>query len=138
MLFHSAGDAIRAAAKHPVPIKELVGFDRVVVTPDTPGMVSFLVGDWQLSLVDENGDRQLVKGDHTITVTNGVDQTVHFPVPVPVSRVVDTVPPVPAPYSPPPPPQPTGTWLCAHDGQQQKCMPTGGTLSKSGCASTCK
>lgn len=29
MAYHSVGPAIRAAAKHPVPIKELVAFERV-------------------------------------------------------------------------------------------------------------
>jgi len=138
MLFHAAGDEVRAAAKHPVPIRELIGFDRVHVEAGVSAYVSFTLTEHHLGLVDENGNRQLVAGDHTIQVSNGLDQGASFTIHVPESKVLDTVPPVPAPYSPPPPPTPQGTWLCAHSGSDKICMPVGGTLSKGNCESSCK
>ena len=129
---------MRAAAKHPVPIRELVGFERVHVDAGASTSVSFTLTENHLGLVDENGDRQLVAGGHTIQVSNGLDEGESFTIHVQGNKVLDTVPPVPAPYSPPPPPAPQGTWLCAHSGSDKKCMPTGGTLSKGECESSCK
>lgn len=139
LLYHSAGEAIGSGAKHPVPIKELVGFERVHVSQGAPQTVTFAVGATQLGLVDQNGNRQLVQGDHVIEVSSGDQQNAQrFVVSVGHSRVLDTVPPVPAPYSPPPPPAPQGTWMCAHSGSDKVCRPTGGTLSKGDCMKTCK
>ncbi len=141
MLYHSAGDAIRSTEKHPVPIKELVGFERVQVSEGVPGTATFKVGANQLGLVDQDGNRQLIKGDHTITVSNGVGPEMragyHFIVNVAESRVLDTVPPVPAPYSPPPSPPSQGSWLCSHSGSDKKCVPTGGSQSKGDCMRSC-
>eukprot|EP00039_Didymoeca_costata_P030626 m.30608 g.30608 ORF g.30608 m.30608 type:complete len:811 (-) comp8218_c0_seq1:49-2481(-) len=95
MVFHSVGDAIRKAANHSVPLKELVGFDRVHATTSQSASTSFVIGPNQLGLVDENGDKQLIKGDHTIVVTNGVDFSATFPVTVETSALLKSVPKMP-------------------------------------------
>ena len=55
--------ALRAtlSAKHPVPIKELVAFDRVAVGPAAAAAVTFMIGPNQLALVDETGNSMLVR-----------------------------------------------------------------------------
>ena len=96
LLFHSAGDAIRSAAKHPVPIRQLVGFERVTVAAGAPpATITFAVGPNQLGLVDQDGNTQLVAGQHTATVTNGADFSSAFPIDVAHSRTLRTVPPCP-------------------------------------------
>ena len=73
MAYHSVGKDVKAAAKHPVPIKELVAFERVTVTSGTPASVAFEIGPQQLGLVDETGTTQLLKvhaqAVHHFTVT---------------------------------------------------------------------
>ena len=75
MVFHRVGAAIKAAAKHPVPMKELVGFERVHVSSGTAGSAEFKIGPNQMGLVDAKGNKQLVKGGHHLDITNGVDLT---------------------------------------------------------------
>ena len=49
-----------------------MGFERVTVAAaGTPASVTFTVGANQLGLVDEDGNTQLVAGDHSIEVSNG-------------------------------------------------------------------
>jgi hypothetical protein len=96
MAFHSVSESIRSAAKHPVPLKELVAFDRVQATAATPATVQFEIGPNQLGLVDEDGNRQLVKGQHSIQITNGAGYSQHFPIVVAESKVLVTVPRMPA------------------------------------------
>ena len=97
MAYHSAGPAIRAAAKHPVPIKELVAFERVAVTSGSPVTVAFEIGDQQLGLVDETGTKQLVKGDHVVEISNGAGFSEKFTMSVSAAKVLATVPPMPPP-----------------------------------------
>eukprot|EP01043_Picozoa_sp_COSAG02_P002324 COSAG02_NODE_53_length_44062_cov_22.860223_34_plen_45_part_01 len=44
MAYHSVGPAIRAAANHPVPIKELVAFERVAGKKSNVGYRGVCVG----------------------------------------------------------------------------------------------
>ena len=96
MAFHSVGSPIRAAAKHPVPIKELVAFERLSLSGSTPATVQLHIGPQQLGLVDETGTKQLVAGAHTITVTNGNSFSQAFVVQVAASEVLIRVPAMPA------------------------------------------
>ena len=97
MVFHRVGAAIKAAAKHPVPMKELVGFERVHVSSGTAGSAEFKIGPNQMGLVDAKGNKQLVKGEHHLDITNGVELTWSKTVTVAEAAVLVTVPPMPAP-----------------------------------------
>ena len=92
MVYHSVSDAIRSAAKHPVPMKELIDFERVTVAKDETATVSFTVGENQLGMVDENGDRQLIAGDHTVIISNGNVNHQVFVIKVVENKVLDVVP----------------------------------------------
>lgn len=54
--------------------------------------VDFTIGENQLGLVDENGDRQLIAGVHQITISNGSNNQASFDVVVKESKVLDVVP----------------------------------------------
>jgi hypothetical protein len=97
MVYHSVGESIRNAtvAKHPVPLKQLVAFERVGVTTTTPASVQFVIGPNQLGLVDADGDRQLIKGQHSIEVSNGAGFSQKFVIAVAESKVLATVPRMP-------------------------------------------
>ena len=92
MVYHQVSNTIRAAAVHPVPIRELVGFQRVSVSKGEAMDVTFDIGENQLGLVDENGDRQLIAGVHTIMISNGSNNMVTIEINVKTSKVLDVVP----------------------------------------------
>eukprot|EP00656_Telonema_subtile_P053359 TRINITY_DN7716_c0_g1_i1.p1 TRINITY_DN7716_c0_g1~~TRINITY_DN7716_c0_g1_i1.p1 ORF type:complete len:526 (-),score=141.07 TRINITY_DN7716_c0_g1_i1:109-1686(-) len=98
MAFHSVDDSIRAAAAHPVPIKELVGFLRGHYDPNlfVSEFGTIEIGPNQLGVVDQDGNLQLIKGTHVIEVTNGAQYSQKFNITVDASRVLRTVPAVPA------------------------------------------
>lgn len=81
--------------KHPVPLRELVGFTRVAASSSSPGKVSFDIGPNQLALVDELGNSVLRQGLHMIDVTDGVHSTSSFFVHVDEERLLNKVPPMP-------------------------------------------
>jgi len=54
--------------------------------------VTFDIGENQLGLVDENGDRQLIAGVHTIMISNGSNNMVTIEINVKTSKVLDVVP----------------------------------------------
>jgi hypothetical protein len=85
-----------ATAKHPVPLKELVAFERIAVASGSPATVVFKIGPQQLGLVDETGTKQLIKGEHSIEISNGAGFSATFGVSVADSKVLSTVPPMPA------------------------------------------
>jgi hypothetical protein len=72
-VFHSAGEAVRAAigGAHPVPKKALVGFERVRVAAGGAAKVRFALGAEALELVNAAGDRQLYPGGHQLTFSRG-------------------------------------------------------------------
>jgi beta-D-xylosidase 4 len=92
MVYHQVSDSIRKAAKHPVPIRELVDFDRVTVQKGGTVAVHFNIGENQLGLVDENGDRQLIAGVHTIFISNGSNNQASFRIVIKENKVLDVVP----------------------------------------------
>ena len=89
-VYHSAGEAIRERAQHPVPLSTLRSFERVHVDATSAGdplprvvTVDFrLEFDKTLVLVNERGVGIIYPGDHTLVVTNGVERlstvTVHI------------------------------------------------------------
>jgi len=78
MLYHSAGDGIRKAAKHPCPIRALVNYTRVHVPTKSSTSVTFPITDRELVLVDENGKDRLYEGVHTFTVSRGIGKEFSF------------------------------------------------------------
>jgi hypothetical protein len=58
-VYHSAGSAIRSAAKHPVPLKSLVDFERVSVAKGSSATLKFSLPDNSLMLVNDAGDKIL-------------------------------------------------------------------------------
>ena len=73
MVFHTISSAIRtaAAAKHPVPIQQLVGFDRVRLGVGAGTTVAFLLAKARLALTDEKGAAVLYPGVQTLTFSRG-------------------------------------------------------------------
>jgi beta-glucosidase len=56
------------AATAPVPIRALVGFDRISLRPREKRTVAFTVKPRQLSLIDDRGKRVIEPGEFTISV----------------------------------------------------------------------
>ncbi len=72
-VYHVAPAQVRHAlqGKQPVPIKSLVAFERTsVATKSSVDLSLSLLGE-AVSLVDANGDRQLVPGTHSLLVNLG-------------------------------------------------------------------
>ena len=90
MAFHSVDASLASALKHPVPKRELVGFERLSVTSSETA--TFTVSDHDLGLVDQNGDRQLYAGKHYITITDGVAFEKAFAIHVEKTVPIDVVP----------------------------------------------
>ena len=72
MVFHSVGTEIKQQADHPVPIRALVGFERVRVAAGASVQVHFQLGNPALQLVNAQGDKVLYKGEHTLSFSRGV------------------------------------------------------------------
>ncbi|HET9528464.1 MAG TPA: glycoside hydrolase family 3 C-terminal domain-containing protein, partial [Pyrinomonadaceae bacterium] len=60
-----------AAASAPVPIRNLVGFDRISLRPREKRSVSFTITPRQMSLIDDGGKRVIEPGEFTIFVGGG-------------------------------------------------------------------
>ena len=80
LLFHSAGADVRAAAAkpggHPVPIKSLVGFERVSIARGATTRCSFeMLASEALGLVNATGERVVYPGQHTLIFQNGEGAT---------------------------------------------------------------
>ena len=67
------------------------------VASGSPASVVFDIGPQQLGLVDETGTKQLIKGDHLIEISNGAGFSEKFAMSVSDTKVLATVPPMPAP-----------------------------------------
>ena len=81
MAFHSVGDDVRESAGHPIPIQELVGFERV--GPVKPGetataTLSFSSALDAFGVVGSDGTKTVPPGTHYLELTNGVDQVTTF------------------------------------------------------------
>jgi len=79
MLFHAAGDDVRAIARHPVPRKQLRHFTRVAVPSGGAGLATmYLLPAWgDLALVDALGHKSLYPGTHHLTVSIGTHTDSH-------------------------------------------------------------
>lgn len=76
MVFHSVGDAIRTRVSklHPVPLKQLVGFDRVgpLAPSGTQQLMFKLDPKLALSITAANGSKVLYSGEHKLLFSTGV------------------------------------------------------------------
>jgi beta-glucosidase len=59
------------AASAPVPIRTLVGFDRIALRPKEKRTVSFSITPRQMSLIDDNGKRVIEPGEFSVTAGGG-------------------------------------------------------------------
>ena len=59
------------AASAPVPVRTLVGFDRVSLRPREKRTVTFTIAPRQMSLIDESGKRVIEPGEFSISVGGG-------------------------------------------------------------------
>ena len=73
-VYHSAGKDIRNHANargHPVPIKSLVGFERITLEAGETKKVEFMLGEEAFKLVNEHGARMTLPGERTILFSRG-------------------------------------------------------------------
>lgn len=59
-------------------LKQLFGFQRVHLLPGQHTTVTFNVTSETLSVIAKNGDRVAKPGRYSITLTNGVDESINF------------------------------------------------------------
>ena len=71
MLYSSVGDDIAAAAKHPVPKKKLVEFERVSLGVGEEKTVDFTIDAERLGLTTTAGDLTTYAGKYSLMVSNG-------------------------------------------------------------------
>ena len=79
-MLHWRPSEIRAAAKHPVPIRSLIDFERVSVPKGGTTTVVFHVDHKSLELVDENGELRKYPGQHQLIASRGHGSNVNFTV----------------------------------------------------------
>jgi len=78
MVFHNVSDAIRHKATHPIPLKALVAFQRVSVAVGNSTSFSLPLPSSIFEVVDENGDKRLYPGSHSLIFSRGHgDTSVH-------------------------------------------------------------
>jgi len=80
MVFHSVGSDIRSKVDHPVPIKQLVGFERVSVDIGKSVQINFTFDKTAYQLTNKSGDKIVYPGHHLITFSRGYGQDVQFDV----------------------------------------------------------
>ena len=75
-VYHSIDDEdVRARASHPIPLKQLVDFERVTVEKNGMRAVKFALNEDAFKVVNEEGVRTHYEGKHTITVVaNGYEK----------------------------------------------------------------
>ena len=83
-LFHNASAPARrhGGATAPVPLKQLVGFQRVTLAPGASTTVRFNVTAQLLSTVDVNGTRHVLPGVHGLILSRGHGEELRFNLPV--------------------------------------------------------
>jgi len=71
MLYHRVSDQIKSSVNHPVPIRQLVDFNRVTVDSSAMTNFTFIINDNELALTNLNGEKVLYAGTHYLDVTDG-------------------------------------------------------------------
>jgi hypothetical protein len=70
-LFAAAGADVRSAARHPVPLRSLVDFQRVSIPKVQSVKVQFVIQPSALELIDEFGEPRLYPGRHSFIASRG-------------------------------------------------------------------
>lgn len=80
MVFHRLSAPLRAAVlrEHPVPLKQLVDFERVALEPGASARVAFEAIDASLTTAD--GSRRVYAGGHELVFSRGNGRDVVIPV----------------------------------------------------------
>ena len=79
IVYHKAGQDIRGKVKHPVPIKQVIDFQRVTVFHGQAGKVTFSINKSSgFALVNEYGKKTVYKGHHDIIISRGHGTDVIF------------------------------------------------------------
>jgi hypothetical protein len=80
LVYHNVSQEIRAAADHPIPLKQLIAFERVTVVAGQSASIDFKLNDQNFMVVNADGERVTYSGQHSIIFSRGVDQDVIFTV----------------------------------------------------------
>jgi len=77
MVFHSVGNDIRSKVDHPVPIKQLVEFERVTVESGKSSVIDFTLDRKVFQITNKSGEKVLYPGQHSLIFSrgHGVDVT---------------------------------------------------------------
>merc|ERR1712050_440718 len=87
MAFHSVSQDIRDAAKHPVPFKRLVGFERVRLAAGASTEIIIEVARQRLALTNGDGDYALYAGTHHVVFSRGHGEEVTLSVEIQAGAV---------------------------------------------------
>eukprot|EP00730_Choanoeca_flexa_P014519 TRINITY_DN6379_c0_g2_i1.p2 TRINITY_DN6379_c0_g2~~TRINITY_DN6379_c0_g2_i1.p2 ORF type:complete len:120 (+),score=22.76 TRINITY_DN6379_c0_g2_i1:1070-1429(+) len=71
MVYHVAGDDVRQRAKHPVPFRSLVAYQRFSLGVGEAGVVILNLSPDLAQLVNEDGKKTLYEGHHEFVVSRG-------------------------------------------------------------------
>ena len=83
LVFHRPGPDVRAKADHALPLKRLIGFQRVGPVPaGGSATVDFVVSAADLVLATAGGNHTLYSGTHEVVFWDGQGQEVAFPLAV--------------------------------------------------------
>lgn len=68
-VYHAAGDDVRQAANHPVPLRSVIAFDRYSLAAGESHQISFSFGADDAELVDAEGIKQIYPGHHDFIIS---------------------------------------------------------------------
>ena len=77
-VFHKPTEEIRAAADHILPLKHLVGFQRVTIEQGAVGTVQFEVNEDMFHLTANNGSTVAYRGTHVLEFSTSTSTGVFF------------------------------------------------------------
>jgi hypothetical protein len=79
-VYHKVGDDIRdqVGDAHPLPLKQLIDFERIRVAKQTMDWVSFSFDEESFKVVGENGEKKLYSGVHILVFSKGYGKDVEI------------------------------------------------------------
>ena len=72
MIYHQVSKDIKSKVDHPVPLKNLVNFDRIFIQHGKTQFIEISVAKSKLALTTDKGDKALYSGVHYFIVTDGL------------------------------------------------------------------
>eukprot|EP01059_Diplonema_ambulator_P004195 TRINITY_DN138_c0_g2_i1.p1 TRINITY_DN138_c0_g2~~TRINITY_DN138_c0_g2_i1.p1 ORF type:complete len:752 (+),score=249.86 TRINITY_DN138_c0_g2_i1:57-2312(+) len=73
LVFHSVSDAIRRQANHPIPIKSLIGFERIFLKAQESYTITFSFQKNDFATVTADGTKRVYSGEHFLNYSTGTD-----------------------------------------------------------------